>query len=141
MFVTVQLSNGGWYLLLSGLELYHLYKFGGIDQYDVYAKQSSERVTRFGQKFKWTEAKEGTPESTVYASVREVSDAVVSLHSTASIPMPISPVVDFWEVLHSFPNQSLWRNFVCDGDGKWIHRGLVAGTLVIVSDGSYMSVL
>ena len=41
-------------------------------------------------------------------------------------------------MLHSFDNQSLWKNFQCDRDGKWIHRGLILGMQVIVHDGSYM---
>ena len=45
---------------------------------------------------------------------------------------------DFWAALRSFDNQSLWKNFQCDGDATWIHRGLILGTLVIVHDGSYM---
>ena len=45
---------------------------------------------------------------------------------------------DFWTVLRAFGNQSLWRNFDCDGDSKWITDGLVDGTLVAVHDGSYM---
>ena len=118
--------------------LYFSYCQGGLDCYDTYCKESTDRVTRFGQKFTWESTCEGVPTASIYASVRDVDDSTVSLHSTAAIPRPLSLNTDFWEVLHSFLNQSLWRSFRCDGDGKWIHRGLVMGTLVIVSDGSYM---
>ena len=67
-----------------------------------------------------------------------MNDSTVSLHSTIPVPQHIEPSIDFWEVLRSFDNQSLWRSFHCHGDGKWIHQGLLAGTLVIVHEGSYM---
>ena len=73
-----------------------------------------------------------------YASVREVDEMTVALHSVVAVPRPVTPATDFWEVLHSFSNQSLWRYFHCDGDGRWIHQGLLCGSLVIVHDGSYM---
>ena len=38
----------------------------------------------------------------------------------------------------SWPNQSLWRYFRYDGDGEWIRRGLIFGTIELVHDGSYM---
>ena len=79
------------------------------------------------------------PEEVRYASIQEVDDMTVSLHSTAEIPAtPEEPSMSFWDALHSFENQSLWKYFRCDEDGKWIHRGLMLGTLVIVHDGLYM---
>ena len=67
-----------------------------------------------------------------------VDESTVRLHSSAFLPVEPSPKVDFWEVLRSFENQTLWRYFHCEGDGRWIHEGLLMGTLVIVHDGSYM---
>jgi len=32
----------------------------------------------------------------------------------------------------------MWKYFSCDGDGEWIHRGLMMGLLVMVHDGLYM---
>ena len=49
-----------------------------------------------------------------------------------------SSITDFWDVLNSFRNQSLWKYFRCGGDGSWITRGLTASTLDCISDGSYM---
>ena len=59
----------------------------------------------------------------------------VKLHSF--IEVPHTPTA-FWDVLHSFENQSLWKYFHCDGNGEWINRGLIIESLVIVNDGSYM---
>ena len=73
-----------------------------------------------------------------YISIHQLDDMPVTLHSQIVVPLPIAPVTDFWEVLHSFNNHSLWNNFTCDGDGKWIHQGLLLGSLVIVHDGLYL---
>ena len=45
---------------------------------------------------------------------------------------------DFWGVLHSFENESLWKYFRYDGNDSWITRGLTASTLDCISDGLYM---
>jgi hypothetical protein len=42
------------------------------------------------------------------------------------------------QTLHSWENQSLWRNLRVDNGGDWILNSLVAGALDIVHDGSYM---
>jgi hypothetical protein len=41
------------------------------------------------------------------------------------------------ERLSALPNQSLWENLQLDGDGSWIYEGLLANTLIMMSDGSY----
>ena len=61
-----------------------------------------------------------------------------SLHSHCAVPRQINVSMSFWDVLHSFENQSMWKYFSYDGDGKWIHRELMMGSLVMVHDGSYM---
>merc|ERR1712086_367039 len=63
----------------------------------------------------------------------------VRLHSTCDPPLPASSTPSkFADCLSSFPNQSWWTNFVYDGDGEWIRRGLGLGTIQLVHDGSYM---
>ena len=63
----------------------------------------------------------------------------VKLHSTAACY--VSPLASrgFWPTLRSFDNQTMWKYFVCDGDGGWITQGLINGALAICHDGSYMS--
>ena len=119
-------------------ELYFVHSDGPVECYDLFCREPGIYPTRYGSKYRWIETKEGVPPSGIYASVRELSDNTVTLHSSCPIYTPIPVATDFWEVLHSFENQSLWRYFHCDGDGKWIHNGLLLGTLVIVHDGSYM---
>jgi hypothetical protein len=41
-------------------------------------------------------------------------------------------------MIQNYDNPSLWRNLSCDGDGKWIWKGLCGGTLLIIHHGSYM---
>ena len=62
----------------------------------------------------------------------------VKLHSTTACFHPPTTTPGFWPTLRSFENHTLWKYFVCDGDGGWIHDGLINGTLAIVHDGSYM---
>jgi hypothetical protein len=42
------------------------------------------------------------------------------------------------QTLHSWENQLLWRNLRVDNGGDWILKSLVAGSLEIVHDGSFM---
>ena len=50
-------------------------------------------------------------------------------------PAPIAPVriTNFWDTLHTFENQTLWKYFCCDGDVHWIEQGIIAGTLIQMS--------
>jgi hypothetical protein len=45
---------------------------------------------------------------------------------------------NFWQAILNDGNQSLWRTLKYDGDGSWIGEGLLAGTLLVAHDGSYM---
>ena len=67
------------------------------------------------------------------------SKTVAVLHSIALMPISLPPVVDFGTVLAGFGNPSLWQNLHYDGDGSWIQTGLIAGSICIAHDGSYMS--
>jgi hypothetical protein len=56
------------------------------------------------------------------------------------MPTIPTPPPTFLGILHSWPNQSLWRTLKVDGDGSWILDALVAGSLDldVVHDGSFM---
>jgi hypothetical protein len=41
-------------------------------------------------------------------------------------------------VLASWENQSLWTNLNVDGDSLWLSNAVLANSLLIVHDGSYM---
>ena len=76
---------------------------------------------------------------TYYASVVEVDDDTVILHSwVQEYQAPATAPSNFWQVINNDGNQSLWRTLKCDGDGTWIGRGLLSGTILVAHDGSYM---
>ena len=105
----------------------------------IFDKQDSQRYSlRSGSRFRWTHSKQVKPPWLRYASVTTITDDIVALHSSAPPPILTLPSYDFWSVLRSFDNQSLWDNFDCDGDGSWLTNGMANGTLVAVHDGSYM---
>ena len=95
--------------------------------------------TRHGQVYTWLETQQGDPPSKRHASVELLLDTSACCHSSVEMHRAPTPTTDFWEVLHSFENQSLWRYFHCNREKRWIHRLLLMGSLVIVHDGLYMS--
>jgi hypothetical protein len=66
----------------------------------------------------------------------EASESV-RVHSSTKVFNPAPHKRSFLERIRALPNQSLWKNFVVDGDGSWIYEGLLAGSLIFMSDGSY----
>ena len=106
--------------------------------HDVFTPQAMARPTRFGQRYEWTRTQLGGAPMDYYASVCHVNEMTVTYHSKAAAPTSEPKSTRFWDVLRSFENQSLWRHLSCDGDGEWIHRGMLMGSLCIVHDGSYM---
>lgn len=128
-----------WYISEDSSQVYRVQVLeDGRKAFQVYECQSRRHNTRYGALFKLMRTEMGSPISTSFASVLEVDEFHVRLHSQASVPRPISKPTAFWDVLKSFSNQSLWRHFHCEGDGFWITQALIAGTLMCVHDGSFM---
>jgi hypothetical protein len=128
-----------WFISADESKIYFRYVEAFDEKYNVFTGQHTAHNTRYGgQRYTWSETRIGNPPMHTYVSIRQLDDMTVTLHCSITVPPPITPVTDFWEVLHSFDNQYLWKNFTCDRDGKWIHQGLLLGSLVIVHDGSYM---
>ena len=77
---------------------------------------------------------------TKVATVQTLLDADnVSLLSSSPLPRRQAhsrPSVE--DILRSWTNPDLWDNFECNDDGWWILKALLEGTLLAVSDGSYM---
>jgi hypothetical protein len=73
-----------------------------------------------------------------YASVTPSQLGQVLLHSLVPGFIPVCPISGFEQVIKSFANQSLWLSLDYDGDGSWILDGMLAQSLVIIHDGSYM---
>jgi hypothetical protein len=116
----------------------HVYRWIDDDSYAVLTPPPLLRRTRHGTTYRWTHSCLGTVPPSDWASVHIVSQMQIQLHS--STPQPLIPDTNssFLDVLASFENQSLWKFFKCDGDGEWIKRGLLMGTIAIGHDGSYM---
>ena len=126
-----------WFYLEDTLEIYH----ERLDEYyEIYKLPTGVVVIQQTQYCWWAPFMDHPPnmEQTL-VSIDRIDSTHIRLHSKATLPKEILTNFDFWDVLHSWPNQSLWRNFQCDGDGTWIRRGAMRGTLRMVHDGSYMS--
>jgi hypothetical protein len=52
--------------------------------------------------------------------------------------MPSQLIYGFEHVIKSFANQTLWFSLDYDGEGSWILDCMLAQSLVIIHDGSYM---
>ena len=70
-------------------------------------------------------------------SVKTLDRDRVTFHSKARPPPSPTIQDNFWAIIRSWDNQSLWSNFDCDGDGTWIYRAILGGSLIIAHDGSY----
>jgi hypothetical protein len=53
-------------------------------------------------------------------------------------PIPVSGLE---HTIKSMANQTLWLSLDYDGDGSWMLNGMLAQSLVIIHDGSYMKEL
>jgi len=128
-----------WRCNATGTRVVMQHEKGGVLYEDVYLPSLEEGMQlRSGPRFRWVSSTRGDSGLPHYASVRHLDEMTVLLHSHVARPLPPPVATDFLSVLRSFKNQSLWEHFICDGDGSWIMHGLLAGSLVIVHDGSYM---
>jgi hypothetical protein len=62
----------------------------------------------------------------------------VFLHSSLPCFEPVQPISGFENVIKGFVNQSLWVSLAYDGDGSWTFDSMLAQSLIIIHDGSYM---
>ena len=138
LFIYVGHLNHRWCITISREELYFYYDKCVGEFFDIYVRNYSRPDTLYGQRFEYSERRAGRPVFVYYTSTRDVSPSAVCLHSYTPLPSTPPTPTGFWDILHSFPNQSLWKYFPCDDDGNWIWRGLILGSLVFVHDGSYM---
>ena len=67
-----------------------------------------------------------------------LQEVQVFLHSLLPCFEPVQPISDFKNVIKGFANQSRWVSLDYDGDGSWILEGMLAQSLIIIHNGSYM---
>ena len=128
-------NHTGWYANNDISEVYHL---RGDFSYDVYSRTATERRHRHPTFTKSHLAEEDEIILARLASVEAIEDVSITLQSSTLVPSHVDSRTSFLDTLHSWPNQSLWKYFKCDGDGEWIRRAIILGTLTFVHDGSYM---
>jgi hypothetical protein len=80
----------------------------------------------------------GTPDFHTHVSITHVQQGHILLHSTIPMYIPSSPVSGFEQTIRHFTKQSLWVSLDYHGDGSWILNGMLAQSLIIIHDGSYM---
>jgi hypothetical protein len=94
--------------------------------------------TRSGQQFTSNRMAVGASNFRTYASITHVQQGQVLLHSSIPMYVPSSLVSGFEQTMRHFTNQSLWVSLEYSGDGSWILDGMLAQSLIIIHNGSYM---
>ncbi len=126
-----------------GLILHNTIVRDNGEYHKVYIPSSNlfTQKTRSGQRFNSKMVVDGRSEFQSYASVTPLQQGQVLLHS--SVPMYIKPipVSRFEQTIKNMANQTLWLLLHYDGDGSWMLNGMLAQSLVIIHDGSYMKEL
>ena len=112
-----------------------------VDRYYEFYKHPTGVVVTWQTQYCWCASLINPPHTMVQtlASIDRIDSMHIKLHSKATLPNEMQMNFDFWDVLHSWPNKSLWRNFQSHSNGTWIRRGAMRGTLRMVNDGSYLS--
>ena len=111
---------------------------GQDNTYDVFERGEDRVQTRFDTYyFLAEEGAEGISPTRRASITAGLSPTRVRYHSSAPLPPPTPRLDSVEEVLRSWGHRSLWRTLRIDGDGSWIRRAMVLGTLVVVHDGSY----
>ena len=133
-FLITPPNHDGWFMDEKKNVLYWLHE---DDSYEMYTLDHGTRSHR-RSRYRWSCTLSEQPQYTHLASISHQHDDLVYLHSTSAIPRLPTIRNKFLDILHSWPNQSLWQYLNCDGDGEWIRQGVLRQTLTIVHDGSYM---
>ena len=97
--------------------------------------------TQSGQHFNSKIVVDGQSEFQSYARITPLYQGQVLLHS--SVSMYINPILvsGFEQTIKNMTYQTLWLSLDYDGDGSWMLNGMLAQSLVIIHDGSYMKEL
>ena len=109
---------------------------GGMD---VYTKtQSSGRNIRSSNRWSIHLRNQPPEKRGGICTISEISPTVVGLVSTASSPRPKTLPTCFIDVLLKWNSTWMWDSLRLVGDDHWIEDSIRAGTLVAVTDGSYI---
>ena len=109
---------------------------------DVYVRGQAEGRTR-GRANRWHKAEHALAPTTegAIASVREVSEGVVSVLSSLQGPQDRTAPSCFLQVLQEWGSTWLWDSLRLVGDDDWLEGAIRDGTCVAVTDGSFIKQL
>jgi hypothetical protein len=133
--------NHPWWMLNNiGTILHHNIMRGDKMHHEEYTPSSNliNCRTRAGQRFNSTIMKNDPSNFEQYASITPSQLGQVLLHSLVLGFISLCPISGFEHVIKSFANQSLWLSLDYDGVSYWILDEMLAQSLVIIHDGSYM---
>ena len=124
-----------WRMDRDALRLYHY--MPGSRQMDVYGPSN---VPRHRGPNRYTRILAGVHAEVKGAvcTVDSVAQAVVKVRSTAASFRPAPPPATFLDVLREWECTWLWDDLVLEGDEGWLVEAIMQGTLVGVTDGSYI---
>ncbi len=133
-------SSPLWLLENLGTTLHHNMVWGNKLYHEVYLPSLDTLAcrTRSGQRFVSKLIAYGHSYFRRWASVTLLQERQFFLHSSLPCFEPIHPVSVFKNAIRGFANQSLWVSLDYDGDGSWILEGMLAHSLIIIHDRSYM---
>jgi hypothetical protein len=133
-------SSPLWLLGDFGTTLHHNIIQGNKLYHKVYLPLSNTlaRRTRSGQRLVSNLIAYGHSNFQQWARVTLLQEGQVFLHSLLPCFKPIHPVSGLENVIRGFANQSLWVSLEYDGNSSWILEGMLAQSLIIIHDGSYM---
>jgi hypothetical protein len=134
-------SSPLWLLDNLGTTLHHNMVPGNKLYHEVYLPLTDTlaRRTRSGQQFVSKLIAYGHSNFRQWASVTLLQGGQVFLHSLLPCFVSTQPVSGFENVIRGYVNQSLWVSLDYDGDGSWLLKGMLAQSLIIIHDGSYMN--
>jgi hypothetical protein len=140
-YVVTPNSSPLWLLDNVGTTLHHNMVRGNTLYHEVYLPLTDTlaRRTRSGQRFVSKLIAYGHSNFRQWTSVSLSQEGQVFLHSSLPCYEPVQPVSGFENVIRGFTNQSLRVSLDYDGDGSWILKGMLAQSLIIIHDGSYMN--
>jgi hypothetical protein len=129
-----------WLLNDLGTTLHHNIVWGDKLYHKVYSPSLNTLAcrTRSGQRFDSTIIAYGPSNFQRCASVTLSQEGQVFLHSSIPGFVPVQPTSSFENVIKGFANQSLCASLEYNWDSSWILDGMLAQSLVIIHDESYM---
>ncbi len=105
---------------------------------DVYAPTLGEVEVR--QPNRWTCIDVDLPRFDVgsICTVMDIPGGEKAVLCYADGPQPSAHPSTFWEVLHKWQREWMWKNLQWMGDDDWIATAIAEGTCRAVTDASYM---